>query len=196
MMKRVLVIFTITVSLLSMNAHATDVTGYVPDLGSAIGTTAAVIDEDFQEAIGVADTVPVKVIDSVSGQTNEGPIKGGAGDFYMLKERNKFREYHGPDFHFLKNITNPSVKPYTFMQDQTWVGIPVFASGWIIKGEKEAFRQNYKNPNTKIRLVKYDFHSEIDNYTQFAGIALTAGLKMGGARHGPAWPLRQWPPMP
>ncbi len=187
-MKRVLVIFTITVSLLSMNANATDVTGDVPDLISAIDTTAAVIDEGFQEAIGVADTVPVKVVDSVSGQTNEGPIKGGAGDFYMLKERNKFREYHGPDFHFLKNITNPTVKPYTFMQDQTWVGIPVFIAGWILKSEKKAFRQNYNNPNTKIRLIKYNFHSKIDDFTQYSGLALTTGLKLAGVEGRSSWP--------
>ncbi|MBR6948190.1 MAG: hypothetical protein IKH53_09585, partial [Muribaculaceae bacterium] len=30
-----------------------------------------------------------------------------------------YREYKGPDFHFLKNTTNYSIKPYTFMQDQT-----------------------------------------------------------------------------
>ncbi len=91
---------------------------------------------------------------------------------------NYYRIYRGVDFRFLKNTTNPAVKPYKFMQDQTWVGIPVFLAGWIAKGEKEAFRQNYRNPNTKIRLIKYNFHSEIDNYTQFSVIALTAGLKI------------------
>lgn len=99
-----------------------------------------------------------------------------------------YREYKGPDFHFLKNTTNYSIKPYTFMQDQTWVGIPVFAAGWIIKGEKEAFRQNYNNENTKIRLIKYNFHTEIDNYTQFAGIGLTVGLKLAGVEGRSSWP--------
>ena len=99
-----------------------------------------------------------------------------------------YREYKGPDFHFLKNTTNYSIKPYTFMQDQTWVGIPVFAAGWIIKGEKEAFRQNYKVQNTKIRLIKYNFHTEIDNYTQFAGIGLTVGLKLAGVEGRSSWP--------
>lgn len=101
---------------------------------------------------------------------------------------NYYRTYRGVDFHFLKNTTNPAVKPYKFMQDQTWVGIPVFLAGWIAKGEKEAFRQNYRNPNTKIRLIKYNFHSEIDNYTQFSGIALTAGLKMAGVEGRSSWP--------
>ena len=71
-----------------------------------------------------------------------------------------YEPHHGMDFTFLKNRTNPNVKPYTFMQDQTWVGIPVFVAGMIAKGEKEAFRQNYKNSNTRIRLIKYNFHSK------------------------------------
>ena len=99
-----------------------------------------------------------------------------------------YREYKGPDFHFLKNTTNYSIKPYTFMQDQTWVGIPVFIAGWIAKSEKKAFQQNYKNSNTRIRLIKYNFHSEVDNYTQFSGIALTAGLKMAGVEGRSSWP--------
>lgn len=99
-----------------------------------------------------------------------------------------YREYRGPDFHFFKNTTNYSIKPYTFIQDQTWVGIPVFIAGWIAKSEKKAFQQNYKNSNTRIRLIKYNFHSEVDNYTQFSGIALTAGLKMAGVEGRSSWP--------
>lgn len=99
-----------------------------------------------------------------------------------------YREYRGPDFHFFKNTTNYSIEPYTFIQDQTWVGIPVFIAGWIAKSEKKAFQQNYKNSNTRIRLIKYNFHSEVDNYTQFSGIALTAGLKMAGVEGRSSWP--------
>ena len=99
-----------------------------------------------------------------------------------------YEPHHGMDFTFLKNTTNPEAKPYTFIQDQTWVGIPVFVAGMIAKGEKEAFRQNYKNDNTRIRLIKYNFHSEIDNYTQFSGIALTAGLKLAGVEGRSSWP--------
>ena len=99
-----------------------------------------------------------------------------------------YRKYRGPDFHFFKNTTNYSIKPYTFIQDQTWVGIPVFIAGWIAKSEKKAFQQNYKNSNTRIRLIKYNFHSEVDNYTQFSGIALTAGLKMAGVEGRSSWP--------
>ena len=99
-----------------------------------------------------------------------------------------YEPHHGMDFTFLKNTTNPAAKPYKFMQDMTWVGIPVFLSGWIAKHEKAAFRQDYRKANTKIRLVKYNFHSEIDNYTQFAGIGMTVGLKLAGVEGRSSWP--------
>ncbi len=98
---------------------------------------------------------------------------------------------HAPDFNFIKSRTNPAVKPYKFLDDQTWVGIPLFAAGLIAKGEKAAFRQNYNNPNTKIRLIKTNFHNEIDNYTQYVPLALTIGLKLGGVESRSDWP-RFW----
>lgn len=99
-----------------------------------------------------------------------------------------YEPHHGMDFTFLKNTTNPAAKPYRFSDDQTWTGLPVFLAGMIAKGEKAAFRQNYENKNTRIRLIKYDFHSEIDNYTQFSGIALTTGLKLAGVEGRSSWP--------
>ncbi|MBR6283774.1 MAG: phosphatase PAP2 family protein [Muribaculaceae bacterium] len=95
------------------------------------------------------------------------------------------------DWNMIKSRTNPAVKPYTFWQDQTWVGLPLFAAGLIAKAEKTAFRQDYNNPNTKIRLIKYNFHSEIDNYTQYVPLALTIGLKLGGVESRSDWP-RFW----
>ncbi len=102
-------------------------------------------------------------------------------------ELSLYEPHHGMDFTFLKNTTNPNVKPYTFMQDQTWMGIPIFVAGWIAKSEKKAFRQDYNNPNSKIRLLT-NFHSEVDNYTQFSGIALTVGLKLAGVEGRSSWP--------
>ena len=96
-----------------------------------------------------------------------------------------------PDFNFIKSRTNPAVKPYKFLDDQTWVGIPVFVAGLIAKSEKTAFRQNYNNPNTKIRLIKTNFHNEIDNYTQYLPLALTIGMKIGGVESRSDWP-RFW----
>ena len=95
---------------------------------------------------------------------------------------------HGMDFTFFQNRTNPGVKPYRFTQDMTWTGIPIFLAGMIAKKDKMAFRQNYNNPNTRIRLIKYNFHSEVDNYTQFGGIGLTVGLKLAGVEGRSSWP--------
>lgn len=48
------------------------------------------------------------------------------------------------DFDFFKSKTNPGVKPYKFMDDMTFVGIPLFVAGWAIKGDKAMFRVNQK----------------------------------------------------
>ena len=167
-------------ALLPFITMATEVT-CITD--SVINDQAAVIDEASQAAT-VTDA-PMSAVDTVSEQAT---VEYFMEDKSILGDPNMYRKYHGVDFHFLKNTTNPAVKPYTFMQDQTWVGIPLFVAGMIAKGEKEAFRQDYNNPNTKIRLIKYNFHSEIDNYTQFSGIALTAGLKMAGVEGRSSWP--------
>lgn len=102
-----------------------------------------------------------------------------------------YQLHHGMDWRMFKSVTNPATKPYTFMQDQTWVGIPVFLAGLIAKSEKSAFRQDYNNPNTRIRLIKYNFHNEIDNYTQYVPLALTIGLHLGGVEGRSDWP-RFW----
>ena len=179
-MKKVHVIFLMAAALLPFITMATEVT-CITD--SVINDQAAVIDEASQAAT-VTDA-PMSAVDTVSEQAT---VEYFMEDKSILGDPDMYRKYHGVDFHFLKNTTNPAVKPYTFMQDQTWVGIPLFVAGMIAKGEKEAFRQDYNNPNTKIRLIKYNFHSEIDNYTQFSGIALTAGLKMAGVEGRSSWP--------
>ena len=102
-----------------------------------------------------------------------------------------YEPHHGMDWRIFKSVTNPNTTPYTFMQDQTWVGLPLFAAGLIAKSEKTAFRQDYNNPNTRIRLIKYNFHSEIDNYTQYVPLALTIGLHLGGYEGRSDWP-RFW----
>ncbi len=163
-------------TLMSATVQATEtaeVTGLLESTAAQVGP-----------AINATDTVPINSTDSISEQVVLDP----ASELELLNQVNKYRKYNGPDFHFLKNTTNPAAKPYTFLQDQTWVGIPLFVAGMIAKGEKEAFRQNYNNPNTKIRLIKYNFHSEIDNYTQFAGIGLTVGLKLAGVEGRSSWP--------
>ena len=82
--------------------------------------------------------------------------------------------------------TNPDVKPYKVMDDLTFVGIPVFAAGWIIKGEKNSFRQDYNNSHSNTRLLA-NFKTGIDDYTQYFGPAMTVGLKLGGYEGRSDW---------
>ena len=94
------------------------------------------------------------------------------------------------DFDFFKQKTNPGVKAYKFMDDLTFVGIPLFAAGWAIKGDKAMFRVNAKaeqggKQNTQLLT---DFKTGIDDYTQFFGPAMVVGLKLGGYEGRSDWP--------
>ena len=186
-MKKVHVIFLMAAALLPFTTWATEQTDNSDPI---IVDSLATIVEETEQAISVADPVSacVPVSDNGTSIVSEPPVTEQLSGRELGLDADLYRHYNGPDFRFLKNTTNPAVNPYTFLQDQTWVGIPLFVAGIIAKGEKEAFRQDYRNTNTKIRLVKYDFHSEIDNYTQFSGIALTAGLKMAGVEGRSSWP--------
>ena len=182
MIKKAKIFFLMATTLLPFITRATEQN----DNSSPIPVdSSATIVVETDPAVSAADTVSANATDTISTADISAQLESHG---WCCLDANAFRQYNGPDFHFLRNYTNPAAKPYTFMQDQTWVGIPVFAAGWIIKGEKKAFRQNYENPNTKIRLIKYNFHSEIDNYTQFAGIGLTVGLKLAGVEGRSSWP--------
>ena len=95
-----------------------------------------------------------------------------------------------PDFDFFKTKTNPGVKPYKIMDDLTFVGIPLFAAGWAIKGDKAMFRVNQKAESGGKRNTQLltDFKTGIDDYTQFFGPAVTVGLKLGGYEGRSDWP--------
>ena len=92
-----------------------------------------------------------------------------------------------PDFDFFKSKTNPGVKPYKFIDDMTFVGVPLFLAGLAIKGDKAMFRVNNKDgkPNTQLLT---DFKTGIDDYTQFFGPAMVVGLKLGGVEGRSDWP--------
>ena len=94
------------------------------------------------------------------------------------------------DFDFFKQKTNPGVKPYKFMDDMTFVGIPLFAAGWIIKGDKAMFRVNQEasKGGKKNTQLLTDFKTGIDDYTQFFGPAMVVGLKLGGYEGRSDWP--------
>ena len=91
------------------------------------------------------------------------------------------------DFDFFKSKTNPGVKPYKFMDDMTFVGVPLFVAGMLIKGDKAMFRVNNKDGKKNTQLLT-DFKTGIDDYTQFLGPALTVGLKLGGYEGRSDWP--------
>lgn len=79
--------------------------------------------------------------------------------------------------------TNEGVKPYRFIDDLTFVGVPVFVAGIIAKSEKEAFRQN--DGTSHVLLTSFKTH--IDDYSQFFGPAMTLGLKIGGVEGRSDW---------
>ena len=87
-------------------------------------------------------------------------------------------------FTFTWMRTNPDVKPYKFMNDLTFAGVPLFVAGIIAKGEKKSFRQNTKD-NRHTLLT--DFKTGIDDYTQFFGPAMTVGLKLAGVEGRSDW---------
>ena len=72
------------------------------------------------------------------------------------------------------------VSPYTFWEDQTYVGIPLFLAGVIAKQEKHGCRQDDENASSRTRLIKDACHSELDNYTEFAPAVLALGLNVAG----------------
>ena len=94
------------------------------------------------------------------------------------------------DFDFFKSKTNPGVKPYKFMDDMTFVGIPLFVAGWAVKGDKGMFRVNAKaeQGGKKNTQLLTDFKTGIDDYTQFFGPAMVVGLKLGGYEGRSDWP--------
>ena len=96
----------------------------------------------------------------------------------------------GMDFDFFKSKTNPGVKPYKFMDDLTFVGIPLFVAGWALKSDKNMFRVNAKadQGGKKNTQLLTDFKTGIDDYTQFFGPVMTVGLKLAGYEGRSDWP--------
>ena len=88
------------------------------------------------------------------------------------------------DLDFFKSKTNQGVKGHKFLDDITFVGLPVFAAGWIIKSEKNNFKQDSQ---TKASLTT-NFKTRIDDYTQFFGPVMTVGLKVAGVEGRSDWP--------
>ena len=96
----------------------------------------------------------------------------------------------GMDFDFFKSKTNPGVTPYKFMDDMTFVGLPLFVAGWAIKGDKAMFRVNQKAEagGKKNTQLLSDFKTGIDDYLQFFGPTAVVGLKLAGVEGRSDWP--------
>ena len=92
-----------------------------------------------------------------------------------------------PDISFFKSRTNPGVKPYKFMDDMTFVGVPLFFGGLAIKGDKAMFRVNNEKGKKNTQLLT-NFKTGIDDYTQFFGPAAVVGLKLGVYEGRSDWP--------
>jgi len=94
------------------------------------------------------------------------------------------------DFDFFKQKTNPGLKPYKFMDDLTFVGVPLFVAGLAVKGDKAMFRVNQKaeQGGKKNTQLLTDFKTGIDDYTQYFGPAMVVGLKLGGYEGRSDWP--------
>ena len=96
------------------------------------------------------------------------------GDMSAVASVNNVKATHEV-FKWMK--TNPGVKPYKFMDDMTFAGIPLFVGGIILKSEKNTFRQNTQDPlHANTRLLTH-FKSSIDDYSQYFGPVMTVGLK-------------------
>lgn len=57
----------------------------------------------------------------------------------------------------------------------TLLSVPLFYQGWSMRNDKTDF-STFRN-----------FHTELDNYTQFLPFALTVGLKLGGVKSSSSW---------
>ena len=101
-----------------------------------------------------------------------------------------YSDYQGLDFDFFKSKTAPGIKAYKFMDDMTFVGVPLFLAGLAIKGDKSMFRVNQKAEagGKKNTQLLSDFKTGIDDYLQFFGPTATVGLKLAGYEGRSDWP--------
>ena len=110
-----------------------------------------------------------------------------SNEHYNLKEMTLKAPAPKMDFSFFKSKTNPDTKPYKFMDDMTFVGVPLFFAGMAIKGDKAMFRVNNKDGKKNTQLLT-DFKTGIDDYSQYFGPAMTVGLKLAGYEGRSDWP--------
>ena len=142
-------------------------------------STMSWADEAAETETGVEQT------DTASQKMNEEEIRNllrFAPTYSLEKDTFKHTD-HAPwskeNWTFLR--TNPGVKPFKPLEDITFVGLPIFAAGWIAKSEKHAFKQQDRHS------LVTKFKTEIDDYLQYFSPALTFGLKIGGLEGRSDW---------
>ena len=126
----------------TLSSVATQMVQNETEIGNVVATTEAPSSPVDSASVGLPE--PVKNL-SLRSESEPEPARP-----LSLSD---YEPPHAMDWNMIRSRTNPAVKPYTFWQDQTWVGLPLFVAGLIAKAEKTAFRQNYNNPNTRIRLI-------------------------------------------
>jgi len=138
----------------------------------------------FAAAMASAEGIDYKNLEPLTLTVPEMKAELGTVTYedYDLKEMTLKAPAPKMDFDFFKSKTNPDTKPYKFMDDMTFVGVPVFVAGIIAKSEKTAFKQQ-----TKHSLIT-EFKTGIDDYTQYFGPAMTVGLKLAGVEGRSDWP--------
>jgi hypothetical protein len=132
-----------------------------PDLEPVLMTEAQIAEVQEQQYSLTGDPREVKS-EKLKVKTDLASLAGGSGEDQPLRPN------------------------YKFMDDMTFVGVPLFIAGIIAKSEKHAFRQDYNNSHANTRLIT-NFKSSIDDYTQYFGPAMTLGLKIGGVEGRSDW---------
>jgi len=152
-----------------------------------VSMMAKASDSFYTEMEPLKLTTPEMKPELVMGEMPANPFAGSKAG---MKASYSDMPTQGMDFDFFKSKTNPGVKPYKFMDDMTFVGLPLFIAGWAIKGDKAMFRVNRKvedggKANTQLLS---DFKTGIDDYLQFFGPTAVVGLKLAGVEGRSDWP--------
>ena len=146
-------------------------------------TISETIVETVNEPVNDSETEPVS--ETTNEPSNYPRLTLNTLDYFNTSLAPKTSS--APKYQFFKSVEVE--KPYKFMDDITFVGLPIFGAGWLINSQKTYFRQNHtdKDPLRVYDRLLTDFHSEFDNYTQFAPMVLATGLKLGGVDGRSDW---------
>ena len=150
-------------------------------------------EDSLMTSLQVPDSVAVESPTSGSAAADSIVVDSTVADSTALQDSIrqkvcKVPKFFRPVHNFLtqKSSLTPPPEAYKPLDDISWVGAPIFLAGILLKGEKEAFRQDYNNPHTQARLVS-SFKTGVDDYLQYFSPALTVGLKIGGVEGRSDW---------